>query len=414
MSYPYHCEMGTNLYNTKGALIRHYEVVHKKIPTRDMMQAKGDVTEDDDILIDYKDIKASRVWCNTALLLYEKKNKKLLYSILIQIVDGVPRKTVHKGRFDRVHELCFNILTSLEDIAVKRRHNFILDQVASAICEYSHNQYASNVKLLGIFKYSYEPSYHNSLDTNTYASAQRRKIKGFGDFKRIAVVFLPNEDELKRRLAEKKEKDGHVYAMKESTLNNIQANFTLPSLEFGWFDDILYSDSNGEEAKEEVRKINEKGKKAIDSNPANRDKRQRRDNYRNDNRRIWCIAAEILNVRLPVKILLQMICHVSDRSNGYGYHLDTFLLLSVFTGMFGLDRFYLGYYGIGLLKVRTLGGVFISQLVDIILIALQIVRPLDGSYYIVPYYGAVVEVGQSDKKLIVFLRVTGELFILIG
>lgn len=41
----------------------------------------------------------------------------------------MPRKTVHKGRFDRVHELCFNILTSLEDIAVKRRHNFILDQV---------------------------------------------------------------------------------------------------------------------------------------------------------------------------------------------------------------------------------------------------------------------------------------------
>uniref|UniRef100_A0A1A9UH06 SAP domain-containing protein n=2 Tax=Glossina TaxID=44049 RepID=A0A1A9UH06_GLOAU len=164
-------------------------------------------------------------------------------------VDGVPRKTVHKGRFDRVHELCFNILTSLEDIAVKRRRNFILDQ------------------------------------TNAYASAQRRKMKGFGDFKRIAVVCLPNEDELKRRLAEKKEKDGHVYAMKESTLNNIQANFTLPALEFGWFDDILYSDLNGEEAKEEVRKINEKGKKAIDSNPANRDKRQRRDNYRNDNRR---------------------------------------------------------------------------------------------------------------------------------
>lgn len=50
-------------------------------------------------------------------------------------------------------------------------------------------------------------------------------MKGFGDFKRIAVVCLPNEDELKRRLAEKKEKDGHVYAMKESTLNNIQGNY---------------------------------------------------------------------------------------------------------------------------------------------------------------------------------------------
>ncbi|XP_020718031.1 uncharacterized protein LOC101453298 isoform X1 [Ceratitis capitata] len=39
---PYRCEMCTNLYNTKRALIRHYRAVHKKIPTRDMIQAKGD------------------------------------------------------------------------------------------------------------------------------------------------------------------------------------------------------------------------------------------------------------------------------------------------------------------------------------------------------------------------------------
>uniref|UniRef100_A0A1A9UDR4 Uncharacterized protein n=1 Tax=Glossina austeni TaxID=7395 RepID=A0A1A9UDR4_GLOAU len=47
-------------------------------------------------------------------------------------------------------------------------------------------------------------------------------MKGFGDFKRIAVVCLSNEDELKCRLAEKKKKDEHVYAMKESTLKNTQ------------------------------------------------------------------------------------------------------------------------------------------------------------------------------------------------
>uniref|UniRef100_A0A1A9ZJM1 Uncharacterized protein n=1 Tax=Glossina pallidipes TaxID=7398 RepID=A0A1A9ZJM1_GLOPL len=61
--------------------------------------------------------------------------------------------------------------------------------------------------------------------TNAYASAERCKMEGFGDFKRIVVVCLPNEDELKRRLAEKKEKDEYVYAMKESTLNNIQGNY---------------------------------------------------------------------------------------------------------------------------------------------------------------------------------------------
>uniref|UniRef100_A0A1B0BPU2 Uncharacterized protein n=1 Tax=Glossina palpalis gambiensis TaxID=67801 RepID=A0A1B0BPU2_9MUSC len=66
---------------------------------------------------------------------------------------------------------------------------------------------------------------------------------------------------------------------------------------------------------------------------------------------VWCVAAEILNVILPVKILLQMICHVNGRTFflvsfkrrihlynfSNGYHLDTILLISVFMGAFGLD-----------------------------------------------------------------------------
>ncbi|XP_030387183.1 uncharacterized protein LOC115633834 isoform X2 [Scaptodrosophila lebanonensis] len=39
---PYRCELCTNIYNRKRALIRHYRAVHKRIPTRDMVQAKGD------------------------------------------------------------------------------------------------------------------------------------------------------------------------------------------------------------------------------------------------------------------------------------------------------------------------------------------------------------------------------------
>ena len=63
-----------------------------------------------------------------------------------------------------------------------------------------------------------------------------------------------------------------------------------------------------------------------------------------------------------------------------GYHFDTALLLSVFLGMFGADRFllvfktliniiksfvrfYLGYPAIGLLKFSTLGFFFIGHLV---------------------------------------------------
>ncbi|XP_033253393.1 heterogeneous nuclear ribonucleoprotein U-like isoform X2 [Drosophila miranda] len=163
-------------------------------------------------------------------------------------IDGASRKTVHMGRWDKVLEICLNSLGALEDIAMKRRRNFILDQ------------------------------------TNAYASAQRRKMKGFNDFKRIAVVCIPGEDELKRRIAEKEEK-GNAFTVKESTINNLRANFTLPSLEFGWFDDIIYTELSGDEAKSEVKKYNEKGKKAIDADRS-RDKRSRggRDNYRRDER----------------------------------------------------------------------------------------------------------------------------------
>lgn len=49
-------------------------------------------------------------------------------------------------------------------------------------------------------------------------------MKGFADFKRIAVVCIPNEEELKRRLADKKEK-GLAYTLKESTLNTLQGKY---------------------------------------------------------------------------------------------------------------------------------------------------------------------------------------------
>ncbi|XP_013143692.1 PREDICTED: TM2 domain-containing protein CG10795 [Papilio polytes] len=81
-----------------------------------------------------------------------------------------------------------------------------------------------------------------------------------------------------------------------------------------------------------------------------------------------------------------------------GYSLEIALLLSVFLGMFGLDRFYLGYPGIGLAKLCTLGFMFLGQLLDIILIAAQVVGPSDGSAFVIPYYGAGVTVIRSDNE----------------
>ena len=45
------------------------------------------------------------------------------------------------------------------------------------------------------------------------------------------------------------------------------------------------------------------------------------------------------------------------------------LLLSILFGSLGVDRFYMGYIGTGILKLITMGGFGIWWLIDLILIA---------------------------------------------
>lgn len=56
----------------------------------------------------------------------------------------------------------------------------------------------------------------------------------------------------------------------------------------------------------------------------------------------------------------------------------TALILSILLGTLGIDRFYLGYTGIGVAKLLTLGGCGIWALVDLILIAMRNVPDSDG------------------------------------
>jgi len=54
------------------------------------------------------------------------------------------------------------------------------------------------------------------------------------------------------------------------------------------------------------------------------------------------------------------------------------LLLSVFLGQLGIDRFYLGYVGLGILKMLSVGGLGVWWLVDIILIATNRLKDAQG------------------------------------
>lgn len=57
----------------------------------------------------------------------------------------------------------------------------------------------------------------------------------------------------------------------------------------------------------------------------------------------------------------------------------TAIILSVLVGSLGVDLFYLGYTGLGILKLLTCGGLGIWTLIDLIRICTGSLKAADGS-----------------------------------
>jgi TM2 domain-containing membrane protein YozV len=58
---------------------------------------------------------------------------------------------------------------------------------------------------------------------------------------------------------------------------------------------------------------------------------------------------------------------------------STAFLLSFFLGMLGIDRFYLGYTGLGILKLLTCGGFTIWAIIDMAIIGMGTMKDAQGN-----------------------------------
>jgi hypothetical protein len=70
----------------------------------------------------------------------------------------------------------------------------------------------------------------------------------------------------------------------------------------------------------------------------------------------------------------------SAPGSGSGKSQVTALLLAIFVGVLGIHRFYLGYTGIGVIQLLTLGGCGIWSLIDLIMIITGDLQPKEGRY----------------------------------
>ncbi|XP_013178552.1 PREDICTED: heterogeneous nuclear ribonucleoprotein U-like protein 2 isoform X2 [Papilio xuthus] len=125
-------------------------------------------------------------------------------------VDCKPFRSSYEGRWDAMVTKCAKCVLKLLEMARGRKRNYILDQ------------------------------------TNVYPSAQRRKLREFDGYRRVAVVIVTDEETYKERHKRREEADGKE--VPDGAIVDMKANFTLPE-KGAWLDEVIYPELEEEEAR---------------------------------------------------------------------------------------------------------------------------------------------------------------------
>ncbi|XP_042385640.1 heterogeneous nuclear ribonucleoprotein U-like protein 1 isoform X4 [Zingiber officinale] len=134
-------------------------------------------------------------------------------------VPGLMRKNNYGERFERLMDRATGIFNVLLSRAANTARNYILDQ------------------------------------TNVYKSARNRKLRAFVDYRKIAVVIFPSQDELRLRAEQRfKEMGKDVPA---EAVNEMIANYILPTTKNmppskELFDEVIFIESGREEAQRQL------------------------------------------------------------------------------------------------------------------------------------------------------------------
>ena len=99
-----------------------------------------------------------------------------------------------------------------------------------------------------------------------------------------------------------------------------------------------------------------------------------------EQRRALEIENRLRSEREKQDLMTELLRQRTPEANTSSKNKMVALMLSVFLGWIGIDRFYLGYAGSGIAKMCTFGGLRIWWLIDILLIAAGSLKPSDGNW----------------------------------